>query len=29
MLKRASKKTGARRGAPGDEKYTDMSTASE
>lgn len=29
MLKRASKKTGARRGAPGDDKYTDMSTASE
>ncbi|XP_032387144.1 voltage-dependent R-type calcium channel subunit alpha-1E isoform X2 [Etheostoma spectabile] len=28
VLKRASKKTGARRGAPGDEKYTDMSTAS-
>nr|XP_033960159.1 voltage-dependent R-type calcium channel subunit alpha-1E-like isoform X1 [Pseudochaenichthys georgianus] len=27
VLKRASKKTGARRGAPGDEKYTDMSTA--
>jgi len=30
VLKRASKKkTGARRGAPGDEKYTDTSTASE
>lgn len=29
MLKRASKKTGARRGAPGDEKFTDTSTASE
>ncbi|XP_074507600.1 voltage-dependent R-type calcium channel subunit alpha-1E-like isoform X4 [Sebastes fasciatus] len=28
VLKRASKKTGARRGAPGDEKYTDASTAS-
>ncbi|CAK6957645.1 voltage-dependent R-type calcium channel subunit alpha-1E-like [Scomber scombrus] len=28
VLKRASKKTGARRGAPGDDKYTDMSTAS-
>ncbi|KAL6103851.1 cacna1e [Pungitius sinensis] len=28
VLKRASKKTGARRGAPGDEKYTDTSTAS-
>ncbi|XP_029381069.1 voltage-dependent R-type calcium channel subunit alpha-1E-like [Echeneis naucrates] len=28
VLKRASKKTGARRGAPGDEKYADMSTAS-
>ena len=29
VLKRASKKTGARRGAPGDEKFTDTSTASE
>lgn len=29
MLKRASKKTGARRGAPGNEKFTDTSTASE
>lgn len=29
VLKRASKKTGARRGAPGDDKYMDMSTASE
>nr|XP_020451530.1 voltage-dependent R-type calcium channel subunit alpha-1E-like [Monopterus albus] len=28
VLKRASKKTGPRRGAPGDDKYTDMSTAS-
>ncbi|XP_014894745.1 voltage-dependent R-type calcium channel subunit alpha-1E isoform X6 [Poecilia latipinna] len=28
VLKRASKKTGARRGAPGSDKYTDMSTAS-
>ncbi|KAI3374886.1 hypothetical protein L3Q82_021425 [Scortum barcoo] len=28
VLKRASKKTGARRGAPGDEKFTDTSTAS-
>ncbi|XP_057712743.1 voltage-dependent R-type calcium channel subunit alpha-1E-like [Corythoichthys intestinalis] len=28
VLKRASKKTGARRGAPGDDKFTDMSTAS-
>lgn len=28
VLKRSSKKTGARRGAPGDDKYTDMSTAS-
>ncbi|XP_031720815.1 voltage-dependent R-type calcium channel subunit alpha-1E isoform X1 [Anarrhichthys ocellatus] len=28
VLKRASKKTGARRGAPGDEKYTDTSTVS-
>ncbi|XP_024129220.1 voltage-dependent R-type calcium channel subunit alpha-1E isoform X3 [Oryzias melastigma] len=28
VLKRASKKTGARRGAPGDDKYTDTSTAS-
>ncbi|XP_068196111.1 voltage-dependent R-type calcium channel subunit alpha-1E-like [Antennarius striatus] len=28
VLKRASKKTGARRGAPMDEKFTDMSTAS-
>ncbi|XP_019734524.1 voltage-dependent R-type calcium channel subunit alpha-1E isoform X3 [Hippocampus comes] len=28
VLKRASKKTGARRGAPGDDKYADMSTAS-
>ncbi|XP_035491077.1 voltage-dependent R-type calcium channel subunit alpha-1E isoform X3 [Scophthalmus maximus] len=27
VLKRASKKTGARRGAPGDDKHTDMSTA--
>lgn len=29
VLKRASKKTGARRGAPGDEKFTDTSTASK
>lgn len=29
MLKRGSKKTGARRGAPGNEKFTDTSTASE
>lgn len=29
VLKRASKKTGARRGAPGNEKFTDTSTASE
>ncbi|XP_038573807.1 voltage-dependent R-type calcium channel subunit alpha-1E isoform X3 [Micropterus salmoides] len=28
VLKRASKKTGARRGAPGDEKFTDTSAAS-
>ncbi|XP_034040024.1 voltage-dependent R-type calcium channel subunit alpha-1E-like isoform X2 [Thalassophryne amazonica] len=28
VLKRASKKTGARRRAPGDEKYTDVPTAS-
>uniref|UniRef100_A0A1A7X9N5 Calcium channel, voltage-dependent, R type, alpha 1E subunit n=1 Tax=Iconisemion striatum TaxID=60296 RepID=A0A1A7X9N5_9TELE len=28
VLKRASKKTGARRGAPGSDKYTDTSTAS-
>ncbi|XP_074544873.1 voltage-dependent R-type calcium channel subunit alpha-1E-like isoform X3 [Halichoeres trimaculatus] len=28
VLKRASKKTGARRGAPGDQKATDASTAS-
>ncbi|XP_047445627.1 voltage-dependent R-type calcium channel subunit alpha-1E isoform X5 [Mugil cephalus] len=28
VLKRASKKTGARRGAPGDDKFTDTSTAS-
>ncbi|KAM4557573.1 voltage-dependent R-type calcium channel subunit alpha-1E isoform 4-T4 [Fundulus diaphanus] len=28
VLKRASKKTGARRGAPGSDKYTDQSTAS-
>ncbi|XP_029686834.1 voltage-dependent R-type calcium channel subunit alpha-1E-like isoform X4 [Takifugu rubripes] len=28
LLKRASKKTGARRGAPGNEKFTDTSTAS-
>ncbi|XP_019203830.1 voltage-dependent R-type calcium channel subunit alpha-1E isoform X3 [Oreochromis niloticus] len=28
VLKRSSKKTGARRGAPGDDKYTDTSTAS-
>ncbi|XP_015238661.1 PREDICTED: voltage-dependent R-type calcium channel subunit alpha-1E-like isoform X3 [Cyprinodon variegatus] len=28
VLKRASKKTGARRAAPGSDKYTDMSTAS-
>ncbi|XP_067331062.1 voltage-dependent R-type calcium channel subunit alpha-1E isoform X3 [Channa argus] len=27
VLKRASKKTGARRGAPGEDKYTDMYTA--
>lgn len=29
VLKRGSKKTGARRGAPGNEKFTDTSTASE
>ncbi|XP_078790161.1 voltage-dependent R-type calcium channel subunit alpha-1E isoform X6 [Oryzias latipes] len=28
VLKRASKKTGARRGAPGDDKFADTSTAS-
>ncbi|XP_041848653.1 voltage-dependent R-type calcium channel subunit alpha-1E-like isoform X3 [Melanotaenia boesemani] len=28
VLKRASKKTGARRGAPGDDKYAEMSAAS-
>lgn len=29
VLKRASKKTGARRGAPGNDKFTETSTASE